>query len=205
MENLKKGKLIKRIILTIIGMLLCILLINVSVYAALQQSANLTNKITVTTEGQAQAIVQAYQTSLTGNTAVTAMPESEPTWGEAFFTKDETTNEGSKEMAEMIFSETTNKNVYGYKIFVENKSTVPVDVAITSSTESNTQIDVYCGTTYATLTKLDNTAGVNFASEDLAKDGTLTYYIFVCSNVALADMTEQASQTFDVEVNIKVA
>lgn len=205
MESLKKGKIIKRIILTVIGMLLCVLLINVSVYAALQQSANLTNKITVTTEGQAQAIVTAYQTSLTGNTAVSAMPQEEPSWGEAFFTKNETTNEDSKEMSEMIFSETKNKNIYAYKIVVENKSTVAVDVAISSSAESNTQIDVYCGTTYASLAKLDNTANVNFLSEDLAANGSVTYYIFVCSNVALADMTEQASQDFDVNVVITVA
>ena len=205
MEKLKKRMLIKRIILTTIGMLLCVLLINVSVYAALQQNAHLTNKITVTTEGQAQAIVQAYQTSLEGNTAVAAMPETEPTWGDAFFTKAATTNQASQEMGEMIFSETTNKNIYGYKIFVENKSTVAVNVAITSSTESNIQIDVYCGTEYASLTKLENNAGVNFTSEDLATDGTLTYYIFVCSNVALGNMNEQAQQTFDVDVNIAVA
>lgn len=196
----KKKNLTKKLVITLSSMLLCLLLIGVSVYAAISQSATLNNTISVNTSGQAKAIVTAYETSVTGTTAVTAVPTTEPTWGSAVYTKAETEDNGTHDLTPIVFSQTEGKNVYAYKVEVQNKSDVAVTVAITTTAESNAEIDVYCGEEYATLEKLANGEGVNFSKSNVATDATVTYYILVCANTALADMTAASSTEFDINV-----
>ena len=195
----KKKNLTKKIVITLSSMLLCLLLIGVSVYAAISQSATLNNTISVNTSGQAKAIVTAYETSIAGKTAVTAVP-TEPAWGDAVYTKAETEDNGTHDLTPIVFSQTEGKNVYAYKVEVQNKSDVAVTVAITTTAESNAEIDVYCGEEYATLEKLANGEGVNFSKSSVATDATVTYYILVCANTALADMTAASSTEFDINV-----
>ena len=195
----KKKNLTKKIVITLSSMLLCLLLIGVSVYAAISQSATLNNTISVNTSGQAKAIVTAYETSVAGTTAVTAVP-TEPTWGSAVYTKAEAEDNGTYDLTSIVFSQTAGKNVYAYKVEVQNKSTVAVTVAITTTAESNAEIDVYCGEEYTTLEKLANGEGVNFSKSNVATDATVTYYILVCANTALADMTAASSTEFDINV-----
>ena len=196
----KTSSLTKKLALTISSIVLCVVLIGVVVYAALSQSVNLSNTITVTTGGQAKSIVTVYEQAITGNTAVAALPETEPTWGEAILTKAEDKDSDSKDLTPIVFSYSEGKNIYAYKITVQNKSTGTVKIAITSSTESNEQIDVWCGETYAGATKLDNAKGVNFEKTGVAVDGEVTYYVFVSANTALESMTAATAQDFDIDI-----
>ena len=93
------------------------------------------------------------------------------------------------------------KNIYAYKIVVENKSTAAVKVNIDSSTESNAQVDVYAGEEFATATKLANEAGVDFDKTDIAANtGTCTYYIVVTANTDLGNMTAAEATDFDITI-----
>lgn len=196
----KTSSLTKKLALTISSIVLCVVLIGVVVYAALSQSVNLSNTITVTTGGQAKSIVTVYEQVITGNTAVTALPETEPTWGESILTKAEDKDSDSKDLTPIVFSYSEGKNIYAYKITVQNKSEGTVKIAITSSTESNEQIDVWCGETYEGATKLTNTDGVNFEKTGVAVDGEVTYYVFVSANTALESMTAATAQDFDIDI-----
>jgi len=199
-----KSTLTKRVIIALASLLICLTIMGVAVYASLSQSLKLTNTISVTTDGQAKAQISAYEVSLAGNTAVEELP-TEPTWGEAVITKTEDKDSEEKGLTPIIFSQTNNKNLYAYKIVVTNKSTVPVKVTITSSTESNTEIDVYSGKIFAEAVEVENTKGVNFQEANLAKDGELTYYIIVCANTDLVNMTAtDTAQTFNIDVLVEV-
>jgi len=202
MENAKKSTVSKKIIITLISMLICLFLIGVVVYAALSQTVNLSNTITITTSGQAKAIVNVYEASIEGTSGVTTLP-TEPDWGTAILTKEQNTDSADKDLTPIVFSQTEGKNVYAYKVTIENKSTVKVTVDITSSTESNEQIDVYAGETFATATKLENETGVDFDKTDIAENnGQLTYYIIVCANTDLGSMTAADSSDFDITISI---
>ena len=199
-----KSSLTKRVIIALASLLICLTIMGVAVYASLSQNLKLTNTISVTTDGQAKAEISAYEVSIEGNTAVTSLP-TEPTWGDAVITKTESEDSAEKGLTPIIFSQTNNKNVYAYKIVVTNKSTVPVKVTITSSSESNEEIDVYSGKEFASAEKLDNAKGVSFEESSLAKQGELTYYIIVCANTDLVNMTAtDNAQSFDIEVLVEV-
>ena len=185
-------------------MTMCLSIMGIAVYAATTQNMKLSNEISISTDGQAKAIVEVYEQSFDGDTGIETFNLTEPTWGEAVATKTENEDSAQHDMTPIRFNQTTGKNAYAYKIVITNKSTVAVDVSITSSTESNDQIDVYCGETFDSAQAVENTKGVNFLKEDLAVDGTVTYYIIVCTNTALADMTATSAQTFDVDVSIDV-
>ena len=51
----------RKIIISVLSILLCALIISVSVYAALSQSLNLTNQITISASGQTQVKVDVYE------------------------------------------------------------------------------------------------------------------------------------------------
>ena len=57
MEEQKKSTRNRKLIAALCSLVLCMLLIGVSVYAALRQSATITNTITVTTSGQVKTSV----------------------------------------------------------------------------------------------------------------------------------------------------
>lgn len=200
MESTKKLSISKKIVITIISMVTCLMLIGIVVYAALSQTVNLSNTITITTSGQAKAIVTVYEKALDGTTAVTALP-TEPDWGTAILTKDQNTDSANKDLTPIVFSQSAGKNAYAYKIVVENKSTSTVKLDITSSTESNAQVDIYAGEEFATATKLTNETGVDFDKTDIAANtGTCTYYIVVTANTALGDMTAAEATDFDITI-----
>ena len=203
----KTSSLTKKLALTISSIVLCVVLIGVVVYAALSQNVNLTNTITVSTGGQAKSIVTVYEKSIAGTGAVATLP-TEPTWGDAILTKGENEDSAEKELTPIVFSYAEGKNVYAYKITVQNTSvasgteTGEVKVTISSSLEANTEIDVWCGEDYASLAKLDNNTGVSFTENSLATGNTVTYYVVVCTNTALESMTAADAKDFDITVNV---
>ena len=210
---MKKTNLVKKLILTLSSMTVCMVLIGVSVYAALSQTTTINNTITISTAGQAKAEVKVYQQVVTGSTAVTldnvkTLADTENDWGTAIFTKastvDSDTCDSTDGLTAITFDQTTGKNIYAYKITVKNESTVALKATITSTEETNTEVDVYFGKTLAEIAKLENNAGVSLSNDTIAIGGTNTYYIVVCANKALAEMTAASGTPFNISVNAAV-
>lgn len=201
MEEQKKSTRNRKLIAALCSLVLCMLLIGVSVYAALSQSATITNTITVSTSGQVKTSVVVKEYAGTGDGAVAAIPGA-PTFEHEVLNKGAEVDNKTEAATPFVFSSEKGKNFYAYEITFANSSTKEVTATITSSAESNAEIDVYAGTTWAEMTKLDNTKGVNGTVTLVANEGSGKYYIMVCANKALGEMTAAPETNFNVTINI---
>ena len=201
MEEQKKSTRNRKLIAALCSLVLCMLLIGVSVYAALSQSATITNTITVTTSGQVKTSVVVKEYAGTGDGAVAEIP-SAPTFTAEVLNKGAEVDNLTKAATPFVFSSADGKNFYAYEITFANTSTKEVTATITSSTESNAEIDVYAGTTWEGMTKLENATGVNGTVTLVANEGSGKYYIMVCANKALGDMAAADATDFNVTINI---
>lgn len=201
MEEQKKSTRNRKLIAALCSLVLCMLLIGVSVYAALSQSATITNTITVTTSGQVKTSVVVKEYAGTGDGAVAEIPGA-PTFTAEVLNKGAEVDNLTKAATPFVFSSENGKNFYAYEITFANTSTKQVTATITSSTESNTEIDVYAGTTWEGMTKLENATGVNGTVTLVANEGSGKYYIMVCANKALGEMTAAPETDFNVTINI---
>ncbi len=201
MEEQKKSTRNRKLIAALCSLVLCMLLIGVSVYAALSQSATITNTITVSTSGQVftQVVVKDY--SGAGAEAIAAVPDA-PTFEHEVLNKASDVNELEQAGTPFLFSSEKGNNFYAYQITFNNSSTKAVTATITSSAESNEEIDVYAGATWAEMTKLENGSSVSGTVNLTATSGSGTYYIMVCANRALGEMTEATATPFNVTINI---
>lgn len=202
MEEQKKSTRNRKLIAALCSLVLCMLLIGVSVYAALSQSATITNTITVTTSGQVKTSVVVKEYAGTGDGAVAAIPAEAPTFTTQVLNKGAEVDNMTEAATAFVFSSADGKNFYAYEITFANISTKQVTATITSSTESNAEIDVYAGTSWAGMTKLDNGKGVNGTVDLTATSGEGKYYIMVCANKALGEMTAADRTDFNVTINI---
>lgn len=201
MEEQKKSTRNRKLIAALCSLVLCMLLIGVSVYAALSQSATITNTITVTTSGQVKTSVVVKEYAGEGSEAVAAIPGA-PTFATEVLNKDAEVDNLTEAATPFVFSSSDGKNFYAYEITFANTSTKQVRATITSSTESNAEIDVYAGATWEGMTKLDNGSGVNGTVDLTATSGEGKYYIMVCANKALGEMTAADRTDFNVTINI---
>lgn len=201
MEEQKKSTRNRKLVAALCSLVLCMLLIGVSVYAALSQSATITNTITVTTSGQVKTSVVVKEYAGEGAEAVAAIPGA-PTFATEVLNKGAEVDNLTEAATPFVFSSADGKNFYAYEITFANTSTIEVTATITSSTESNEEIDVYAGETWAGMTKLDNASGVNGTVVLDANTGSGKYYIMVCANKALGEMTAADATDFNVTINI---
>lgn len=201
MEEQKKSTRNRKLIAALCSLVLCMLLIGVSVYAALSQSATITNTITVSTSGQVftQVVVKDY--SGAGAGAIAAVPGA-PTFEHEVLNKGAEVDNLTEAATPFVFSSEKGKNFYAYEIAFANSSTKEVTARITSSAESNAEIDVYAGATWEGMTKLENATGVNGTVVLDANTGSGKYYIMVCANKALGDMAAAPETDFNVTINI---
>lgn len=202
MEEQKKSTRNRKLIAALCSLVLCMLLIGVSVYAALSQSATITNTITVTTSGQVKTSVVVKEYAGTGAGAVAEIPAEAPSFTAEVLNKGAEVDNLTKAATPFVFSSEKGKNFYAYEITFANTSTKEVTATITSSTESNAEIDVYAGATWAEMAKLDNGNGVNGTVTLVANEGSGKYYIMVCANKALGEMTAAPETDFNVTINI---
>ena len=202
MEEQKKSTRNRKLIAALCSLVLCMLLIGVSVYAALSQSATITNTITVTTSGQVKTSVVVKEYAGAGAEAVAEIPADAPTFANIVLNKGAEVDNKTTAATPFVFSSANGNNFYAYEITFANTSTKSVTATITSSAESNAEIDVYAGTTWAGMTKLDNTKGVSGTVTLDANTGSGTYYIMVCANKALGEMTAAPETDFNVTINI---
>ena len=204
MEQEQKSIKIKIISLAI-SIIVCVLLVGVSVWAARQQTLDITNKINITTSGQTKVAVDVSEYIHAGTTGVKAAPTdsiaddaSSNTEGwHTLVTK--TAEENSKKQAAtpIVFNYSDGKNYYAYKFEFSNESDKIVYAHISADVVNNTELTIYYGETWgATLTALTNNTALDTdvtlqaATDDGSTPGTGTFYIVVAANVGLDSLTE---------------
>ena len=202
-ENQKTGSSVKRkLIITAFSALICILVIGISVWAALSQTVTLNNNITITTAGQTKVAVEVFEASNRATTGITAVPGSQPNWGEAILTKDASTNTASDTLSPMDFSVADGINYYAYKITFENSGTTEAYAHISASAVNNTQLKIFAGTTWAGMTEVTNNTAIDGDVTLTANTGTGEYYIMVASSVDISELNDMSQTPFNVSIII---
>lgn len=205
MEEQKKSTRNRKLIAALCSLVLCMLLIGVSVYAALSQSATITNTISITRSGQSYVAIKVEKTSHTGETAYAA------TNGEAVGTYAELLTvaagqSGTKEdKTKMTFSQSVGKNAYAYKIHLKNEST---DTAVNYSIKmlvSGTTNPYTSPSAQIVIGKATGDGNIEAYADinnvELAAGAEATVYVVVYANVALENLEPTEGTTFDLAIN----
>lgn len=199
---MEKAKMLRRkILISAFSVLVCVLVIGVSVYAALSQSVNLTNYITITTGGQTKVGVVVSEYINKGTEAVVASPSGDVAWTQKL-SKDSNTDTATQALTPADFNYTVGQNYYAWKIDFTNTDASDAYAHITASAVNNDQVTVYAGATWGSLeTVAKNTEAKGEVT--LAKSATSTYYIVVVANTALENLVEVEGQLpFNINITI---
>ena len=200
-----KSSIKRRLIITLFSALICILVIGVSVYAALSQSVELNNNITITTAGQTKVKVVVSQASNEATTGVSASPADDPsvTWASVGTKDADTDSQTISGLTPMDFSVEDGVNYYAYKLeFTNSGSTVAYAHITSESAIDNTQLTIYTGETWGSLTALTNNKTINDTVELAATIGIGTYYVVVAAKVSLDQLNDMAPTAFNLDVLI---
>lgn len=199
---MEKAKMLRRkILISAFSVLVCVLVIGVSVYAALSQSVNLTNYITITTGGQTKVGVVVSEYINKGTEAVVASPSGEVTWTQKL-SKDSNTDTATQALTPADFNYTVGQNYYAWKIDFTNTDASNAYAHITASAVNNDQVTVYAGATWGSLEAVTKNTEAK-GEVTLAKSATATYYIVVVANTALENLVEVAGQLpFNINITI---
>lgn len=199
---MEKAKMLRRkILISAFSVLVCVLVIGVSVYAALSQSVNLTNYITITTGGQTKVGVVVSEYINKGTEAVVASPSGEVTWTQKL-SKDSNTDTATQALTPADFNYTVGQNYYAWKIDFTNTDASDAYAHITASAVDNDQVTVYAGATWGSLEAVAKNTEAK-GEVTLAKSATATYYIVVVANTALENLVEVAGQLpFNIDITI---
>lgn len=200
-----KSSIKRRLIITLFSALICILVIGVSVYAALSQSVELNNHITITTAGQTKVKVVVSQASNEATTGVSTSPADDPsvTWASVGTKDADTDSQTISGLTPMDFSVEDGVNYYAYKFEFTNSGSTEAYAHITSeSAIDNTQLTIYTGETWGSLTALTNNTTINDTVELEATDGKGTYYVVVAANTDLESLNDMTQKAFNLDVLI---
>lgn len=199
---MEKAKMLRRkILISAFSVLVCVLVIGVSVYAALSQSVNLTNYITITTGGQTKVGVVVSEYINKGTEAVVASPSGEVTWTQKL-SKDSNTDTATQALTPADFNYTVGQNYYAWKIDFTNTDASDAYAHITASAVDNDQVKVYAGATWGSLEAVAKNTETK-GEVTLAKSATATYYIVVVANTALENLVEvEGHLPFNIDITI---
>ena len=199
---MEKAKMLRRkILISAFSVLVCVLVIGVSVYAALSQSVNLTNYITITTGGQTKVGVVVSEYINKGTEAVVASPSGEVAWTQKL-SKDSNTDTATQALTPADFNYTVGQNYYAWKIDFTNTDASDAYAHITASAVDNDQVTVYAGATWGSLEVVAKNTEAK-GEVTLAKSATATYYIVVVANTALENLVEVEGQLpFNINITI---
>lgn len=199
---MEKAKMLRRkILISAFSVLVCVLVIGVSVYAALSQSVNLTNYITITTGGQTKVGVVVSEYINKGTEAVTAAPSGDVAWTQKL-SKDSNTDTATQALTPADFNYTVGQNYYAWKIDFTNTDASDAYAHITASAVDNDQVTVYAGATWGSLEAVAKNTEAK-GEVTLAKSATATYYIVVVANTALDSLVEVEGQLpFNIDITI---
>lgn len=182
----------------------------VSVFAALQQSAELIGSITVTDEGQAKSnIIVSYFVGPTDASEYNALT-TEPSFVQLLSKSKNEDTKSSNTNLDVDFSYFNNFRYYIYKVQIENLSSVEVtytttfwntiDETISYHFDSQTEV------LYAINTNnggFELTAGNN-GSGQIAVNGSLTYYVVVQvkNGVTLWNIINSAESPYKMRISV---
>ena len=203
MEQEQKSIKIKIISLAI-SIIVCVLLVGVSVWAALQQTLDITNKINITTSGQTRVAVDVSEYIHAGTTGVKTAPTdsiaddalSNTEGWHTLVTKTAEENSKNQAATPIVFNYSDRNNYYAYKFEFSNESDEIVYAHISADVVNNTELTIYYGETWGGgLTALTNNTALDDdvtlqAATDESAPGTGTFYIVVAANVGLDSLTE---------------
>ncbi len=199
---MEKAKMLRRkILISAFSVLVCVLVIGVSVYAALSQSVNLTNYITITTGGQTKVGVVVSEYINKRTEAVVASPSGDVAWTQKL-SKDSNTDTATQALTPADFNYTVGQNYYAWKIDFTNTDASDAYAHITASAVNNDQVTVYAGATWGSLEAVAKNTEAK-GEVTLAKSATATYYIVVVANTALENLVEVEGQLpFNIDITI---
>ena len=199
---MEKAKMLRRkILISAFSVLVCVLVIGVSVYAALSQSVSLTNYIAITTGGQTKVGVVVSEYINEGTEAVVASPSGEVTWTQKL-SKDSNTDTATQALTPADFNYTVGQNYYAWKIDFTNTDASNAYAHITASAVNNDQVTVYAGATWGSLEAVAKNTEAK-GEVTLAKSATATYYIVVVANTALENLVEvEGHLPFNINITI---
>ena len=223
MENEQKRLKVKIISLAV-SILVCVLLVGVSVWAALSQNLKITNNISITTDGQVAVKIDSFEyahidETLAGVTTAPNLTSISDATGNDFTTgwKSVVTLAATDESKEgaatsIVFNAQNERVYYAYKFELENTSTTTKALVTFGATAvNNAQITVYYGDeatpanslTTNTSMSTDNTVTLDVADSET---DTATFYIVVAANKTLGGLTPTDSALdFDITVTVTVA
>lgn len=223
MEKEQK-KLKVKIISLATSILVCVLLVGVSVWAALTQNVKITNTISITTDGQVAVKISAFEYAHKDGTlaAVSTAPDLSSVstaTGDDFTTgwKSVVTLAATDESKEgaatpIVFNAQKKIVYYAYKFEIENTSTTTrALVSFGATAVNNAQITVYYGDEATPANSLTTNTAMstdNTVTLDVADGGTdtATFYIVVVANTTLGELTPtDAPIDFNITINVTVA
>ncbi len=210
-EKENTGSRIKRrIIVIVFSMLLCMLLIGVSVYAALSQTLTSPGTITITTAGQAKVgITVDWATGSAEEDTLFASIGDQMTTIKGLSYANQVTkksDENTKSGTGPSIKFGVGSYTYGvYKITFTNTDSAAVnytiafkDQAAANDYEFDSQITLYTGTETVTEGKTALTGSLN-------KSETTTVYVVIAINVEPENLTAQALDHFNLVIGVTSA
>ena len=217
MENQEKvqSKFKRRIIVIALSMLLCMLLIGVSVWAATSQSLTSPSTILITTDGQAKVkITASYAFGADDETLFSAIGDQDATVTGLSYTqiaqKTADNDSVSQKGPDIVFSADGEYTYVAYKIDFANTAASAVNYTIEFTDPDadngaytfNSQVSIYsaAGTDSFTFAQ-DQTA----MSGNLAKSASTTVYVIVALNTEPESLTAAAIDNFNLVVTATVA
>lgn len=217
MENEKKSTTKRKLLITLISLVLCLLIIGVVVWAATSQNAEIVNTITInSSSGDARTTITISGTK--SNSADLFAPDTTlPTDGlTEYLKKNYNQDSASATGPNLIFDSSEGYGYYVYKIDFANRHNSNVNFKIdlkTKDTEENptnyvfnNQISVWFGKAEAISLKTADTEtkDYNLTGNVLVEENS-TYYLVVGANVDLIDLRPVATEHFDIIVTVSVA
>lgn len=217
MENEKKSTTKRKLLITIISIMLCLLLIGVVVWAATSQNADIVNTITInSSSGDARTTI-TISGAKSSTADIFSTDSTLPTSGwTQYLKKNYNQDSASATGPDIVFMSSEGYGYYVYKIDFSNRHNSDVNFKIDLKTKDdeqnqinyvfNEQISVWFGKfgELAQKTADAETKDYNI-SGSVAVEESETFYLIVGSNVDLIDLRPVATEHFDIVVTIFAA
>lgn len=217
MENEKKSTTKRKLLITIISIMLCLLLIGVVVWAATSQNADIVNTITInSSSGDARTTI-TISGAKSSTADIFSTDSTLPTSGwTQYLKKNYNQDSASATGPDIVFMSSEGYGYYVYKIDFSNRHNSDVNFKIDLKTKDdeqnqinyvfNEQISVWFGKfgELAQKTADAETKDYNI-SGSVAVEESETFYLIVGSNVDLIDLRPVATEHFDIVVTVFAA
>lgn len=211
-EEKLQSKVKRRIVVIVLSMLLCMLLIGISVWAAVSQTLTSPSTILITTDGQARVgITASYAFGAEDETLFSAIEDQDATVTGLSYTQiiEKTADQNAQQAdgPDIVFSASEGYTYAAYKVEFANTeaSAVTYEIAFTDDDGEynfNSQVTIYSAS---------GTDSFTFAADQTAMSGrieqnaSLTVYVIVALNTDITDLTPASLENFNLVVTATVA